>query len=66
MELGIIAAIILIFIVSFMVYGAFMVFWPEWVGITGKTAKDYEQSHQEGSEVDKDYDLVDRIQQSKK
>ena len=63
MELGIIAGIILIFIVSFMVYGAFMVFWPEWVGITGKTAKDYEQSHKEGSEVEKDYDLVDRIQQ---
>lgn len=62
MGFGIIVGIILIFVGSFIVYGAFMIFWPEWVGITGKTALDYEKSHQEGTQVEKDYDLIDRIQ----
>lgn len=62
MGFGIIAGIIAIFIGSFLIYGAIMVFWPEWVGITGKTALDYERSHVEGSETQTDHDLVDRIQ----
>lgn len=32
------------------VYVLFMIFLPEWVGITGRTALRNEQSHREGSE----------------
>ncbi len=63
MGFGILAAIAVIFIGALMVYGVIMAFWPEWVGITGKTALDYEKSHTEGSETSKDHDLVDRLQQ---
>jgi predicted RND superfamily exporter protein len=62
MAIGLIVGIILVFIGSFIVYGIFMIYFPEWVGITGKTALDYEKSHQEGSTVQADDDLVDRIQ----
>jgi hypothetical protein len=34
-----------LFILSVMVYVLFMVFLPEWVGITGKKAIEAEQSH---------------------
>jgi len=62
MGFGILAGIVVIFIGAVMVYGVIMAFWPEWVGITGKTALDYEKSHTEGSTTEKDYDLVDRLQ----
>lgn len=42
---------IAIAILSILVYGAIAVIYPEWVGITGKTARDAEKSHQEGSEA---------------
>ena len=64
MAFGIIVGIILIFVGAFVVYGVLMAFFPEWVGITGKTALDYEKSHTEGSEVHPDDDLVERIQKS--
>ena len=66
MALGIVIGIVVIFIGSILVYGAFMVFWPEWVGITGKTARDYEKSHQEGTDVQENYDLIDRLQKNEK
>lgn len=34
-----------IFVVAIMVYVLFMVFLPEWVGITGKKALEAERSH---------------------
>lgn len=64
MAIGITVGIILVFIGSFIVYGIFMIYFPEWVGITGKTALDYEKSHQEGSAVQADDDLVERIQKT--
>ncbi|MBX3018143.1 MAG: hypothetical protein KF767_09655 [Bdellovibrionaceae bacterium] len=38
-----------VFVASVLVYVLFMVFLPEWVGITGKVAKSIEKSHEEGS-----------------
>jgi hypothetical protein len=35
----------LVFFIAIFVYILFMVFLPEWVGITGKTALDNERSH---------------------
>lgn len=35
---------------SILVYAVIAIFYPEWVGITGKVAKDAEQSHLEGAE----------------
>lgn len=66
MELGILTGVVVIFVGAVLVYGVIMAFWPEWVGITGKTAIDYEKSHEEGSKTQKDYDLVDRLQQRNK
>ncbi|GEM_PF-6430355 len=42
---------IAIAILSVLIYGVIAVLYPEWVGITGKTALDAEKSHQEGSEA---------------
>ena len=64
MAIGILFGIVGVFVGALLVYGVIMVFWPEWVGITGKTALDYEKSHQMGSEVKSDDDLIDRIQKS--
>ena len=64
MAMGVIGAIILIFIAASFAYGVLMIFFPEWVGITGKTALEYEKSHTEGSEVDPDDDFVERIQKT--
>ena len=36
-----------LFVLSIMVYVLFMVFLPEWVGITGKKALEAERSHVE-------------------
>lgn len=38
-----------VFVVAMIVYILFMVFLPEWVGITGKNALDTIESHKDGS-----------------
>jgi hypothetical protein len=45
MELWLIFAAIGVFVGGAAVYLAFMIFLPEWVGITGKAALEAEQSH---------------------
>ena len=42
-------------------YVAFMIFLPEWVGITGKKALEAERSHKSG-ETPGDDDLITRMQ----
>ncbi len=63
MEMWLVFAAIGVFLGGAAVYLAFMIFLPEWVGITGKTALDAEQSHrgdlptpidEESSELKKD------------
>ena len=44
---------IVISIISFAAYAILAVFFPEWVGITGRVARAAEVSHLEGTEVDK-------------
>ncbi|MGZ3747488.1 MAG: hypothetical protein ACXWRE_08960 [Pseudobdellovibrionaceae bacterium] len=46
----IIGAIVISFI-SILVYAIIAIFYPEWVGITGKIARQAEQSHQEGAQT---------------
>lgn len=43
------------------IYVAIMIFFPEWVGITGKTALDTQRSHRSG-EVEKDEEFLVRLQ----
>ena len=50
-SMWIIAGVIFISIVSVLVYAILAVFFPEWVGITGKVARNAEQSHQEGAKI---------------
>lgn len=38
-------------IFSLIAYAVLAFFFPEWVGITGKVARDAEQSHAEGNEA---------------
>lgn len=45
MEMWLIFAAIAVFIGGSAVYLVFMIFFPEWVGITGETALKAEQSH---------------------
>lgn len=40
-----------IFTVTTFVFVAIAIFFPEWVGITGRVAKRIESSHREGSDV---------------
>ena len=47
MELWFILAIVAIFAVSILVYVFLMLFFPEWVGITGKVALAAERSHRD-------------------
>lgn len=47
-----------IFFFSVMVYIALMIFYPEWVGITGKETKEAEQKRMMGVEVKEDDDLI--------
>lgn len=49
MELWLILAVLAISVMSMLVYFTLMVFYPEWVGITGKVALDAERSHVEES-----------------
>ena len=45
MEMWLIFAAISVFVGGAAVYLVFMIFFPEWVGITGETALKAEQSH---------------------
>lgn len=47
-EAWIVGGIIVISLFSILIYGALAVFFPEWVGITGKVALGAESSHREG------------------
>lgn len=49
-----------VFTFSVIVYVLFMVFLPEWVGITGKVASSIEQSHTEGTVDETDAVQLDR------
>lgn len=51
MELWLIFAAIGVFVGGAAVYLAFMIFLPEWVGITGKTALETERSHRGDGEA---------------
>ncbi|KYG65150.1 hypothetical protein AZI87_11305 [Bdellovibrio bacteriovorus] len=42
---------IAIVVISVLAYAVLAVFFPEWVGITGKVALDAEQSHNEGAQA---------------
>lgn len=56
MEMGTIIIIggITVGILSIIVYAAIAIFFPEWVGITGKVARSAEESHEEGSKITTD------------
>lgn len=47
-----------IFFVSVMVYLALMIFYPEWVGVTGKETKEAERRRQLGLEIKEEDDLI--------
>ncbi|MNL22552.1 hypothetical protein D3C87_1439040 [compost metagenome] len=49
MEFWFIISATIVAIASVLVYATIAVFFPEWVGITGKVALDAEHSHQSGS-----------------
>ena len=50
MEFWFILSAVVISIVSVMIYAGLAVFFPEWVGITGKAALDAEKSHRSGED----------------
>ena len=50
MEFWFILSIAAVSLISVMIYAGLAVFFPEWVGITGKVAKDAERSHKVGEE----------------
>ena len=52
MELWLILAVLAISVISMLVYFTLMVFYPEWVGITGKVALQAERSHVEERETE--------------
>ncbi|MFS4457639.1 hypothetical protein [Bdellovibrio sp. HCB2-146] len=49
MEFWFIISATIVAVASVLVYATIAVFFPEWVGITGKVALNAEQSHQAGS-----------------
>lgn len=51
MELWFILAIGAVFVISILIYVFLMLFYPEWVGITGKVALNAEASHREETET---------------
>lgn len=51
-----------VFFGGIFVYVLFMVFLPEWVGITGPKALKAEESHRSG-EIAKDDDMLSRLQE---
>lgn len=52
MELWFVLGFLAVAGVSTIVYFSLMVFFPEWVGITGKIARRAEESHKEGASED--------------
>lgn len=53
MELWFILAALAVFAVSIIIYVLLMMFFPEWVGITGKVALQAEASHKEEAAPEK-------------
>jgi hypothetical protein len=53
-----------VFFGAIFIYVMIMVFFPEWVGITGKVALEAERSHREGAQA-KDDDITVRMQKRK-
>lgn len=49
MSLAIIISVFLVFIGAMVVYAFLMIYFPEWVGITGKSALETIEGHKEGS-----------------
>ncbi len=62
MEFYLIFIIFGVFIAALIIYGLFMIFLPEWVGITGQKALDAERSHQ-GEELAKK-DWIEKFQKT--
>lgn len=54
MELWFILSFLAVFFFSCLVYACLAIFYPEWVGITGKVALDAERSHAKDSEAGED------------
>ncbi|AHZ85398.1 hypothetical protein AB1A81_13390 [Bdellovibrio bacteriovorus] len=52
MELWFVLGFLAVAGISVIIYFCLMVFFPEWVGITGKIALRAEQSHREGESED--------------
>lgn len=50
---------------SIVIYLLFMVFLPEWVGITGKVALEAERAHEEDSQAE-DSKLLEKLHEDKK
>lgn len=50
-QVWIIGGAIIISIMSIVIYAVLAVFFPEWVGITGKVALNAEKSHVEGEKA---------------
>jgi hypothetical protein len=48
-----------VFSAAIVIYVAFMIFLPEWVGITGKTALDNERSHRGENSATRSVNSVD-------
>jgi len=55
MELWLVFAAIGVFVGGAAVYLAFMIFLPEWVGITGESARETERSHRGDVPPDPDH-----------
>ncbi|MBX2986633.1 MAG: hypothetical protein KF802_01940 [Bdellovibrionaceae bacterium] len=56
METWFIISAVVIFILSFVVYGAIAVFFPEWVGISGRVHHEVERTHEEGTSAGPHWD----------
>jgi hypothetical protein len=52
MEVGIAIMVVTLVVAGFGSYIFLMIFYPEWVGITGKAAHKTKDEHKEGSTVD--------------
>lgn len=44
-----------VFVLFIFAYVIVMVVWPEWVGITGKVAKEAERAHRDGTAASDDF-----------
>jgi len=64
METGTIIIIggIAIGFISILIYAVIAIFYPEWVGITGKVARNAEQSHKSGSETTPSNNFTDKLE----